>query len=151
MANTSISPCAVTDIENAPNIAALTYEYVRESGIPGMPFAGIRWDIYHKLEAAGLLHIFAAHDAGELVGFYAFTVSPMPNYGVPVAATSVFFVAKSHREGGAGLRLLKAGEDAARAMGAVGLLVGAPVGGRLAEVLPRRGYAEADRMFFKVL
>ena len=38
-----------------------------------------------------------------------------------------------------------------RALGCPGLLVSAPAGGVLAKVLPRRGYAETNRVFFKEL
>ncbi len=37
----------------------------------------------------------------------------------------------------------------ARELGTPGLLVSAPMGGSLAEVLPRRGFAETNRVFFK--
>ena len=49
----------------------------------------------------------------------------LPRYAGPIAVTESFFVAKAHRRTGAGLELLRAGEDKARALGCPGLLVSA--------------------------
>ena len=65
------------------------------------------------------------------------------------AITESFFVAKVHRDSGAGLKLLRAAEQKARALGSPGLLVSAPFGGTLVQVLPRAGYTETNRVFFK--
>jgi GNAT superfamily N-acetyltransferase len=73
----------------------------------------------------------------------------IPHYGVAIAVTESFFVGKEYRKSGAGLKLLRAAE--AHAEGAPGLLVSAPVGGTLAEVLPHLGYRETNRVFFKEL
>ena len=69
---------------------------------------------------------------------------------MPVATTERFFV-KAHRKTGAGLRLLRAAEEKARALGSPGLLVTAPFEGDLFQVLPRVGYQETNRVFFKSL
>jgi hypothetical protein len=47
------------------------------------------------------------------------------------------------------MALLKAAEVKARELGARGLLVSTPFGGSLAAVLPRSGYRDANRVFFK--
>ena len=50
---------------------------------------------------------------------------------------------------GAGLRLLAAAQAKARALGSPGLAINAPLGGRLADLLPKCGFREVGRCFFK--
>lgn len=146
-----VAPCSIADIVAAAAFPQLSAEYERESLIDGMPPPAPDWNAYSALEAAGLLHGFAASVDGTLVGFIAVLKAKLPRYAGPVAVTESFFVASAHRRTGAGLRLLRAAEDKARALGCPGLLVSAPSGGVLAKVLPRRGYAETNRVFFKEL
>jgi hypothetical protein len=54
-----------------------------------------------------------------------------------------------HRGTGSGIRLLRAAEDKAKEIGSPGLIVSAPFAGRLFDVLPRCGYTEVSRVFFK--
>ena len=146
-----VAPCSIADIVAAAAFPRLAAEYERESLIDGMPPPAPDWNAYSALEAAGLLHGFAASVDGTLVGFIAVLKAKLPRYAGPVAVTESFFVASAHRRTGAGLRLLRAAEDKARALGCPGLLVSAPSGGVLAKVLPHRGYAETNRVFFKEL
>ena len=88
-----------------------------KSLIDGMPPPAPDWDAYAALEAAGLLHGFAASVDGELVGFIAVLAAKLPRYAEPIAVSESFFVAKAHRRTGAGLRLLRAAEDKARDAG----------------------------------
>jgi D-tyrosyl-tRNA(Tyr) deacylase len=60
-----------------------------------------------------------------------------------------YFVAQAHRKHGPGLDLLRAAEWLAEACGAVGLLVTAPKGGKLARVMPRAKYKHTHEVFFK--
>lgn len=147
----TVEACAIDDLIAAAAFPRLAAEYERESLIDGMPPPAPDWAAYLALEAAGLLHGFAASVDGELVGFIAVLKAKLPRYAGPIAVTESFFVAKAHRRTGAGLKLLRAGEDKARALGCPGLLVSAPAEGVLAQVLPRRGYAETNRVFFKEL
>lgn len=144
-----VEACPIADVIAAASFPQLAAEYVRESLIDGMPQPAPDWTAYATLEAAGLLHGFAASVDGELIGFIAVLVAKQPRYAEPIAVSESFFVASAHRRTGAGLRLLRAAEDKARELGCPGLLVSAPAGGALAEVLPRRGYAETNRVFFK--
>jgi GNAT superfamily N-acetyltransferase len=146
-----VEACPVADMIAAASFPQLAAEYVRESLIDGMPQPAPDWDAYAALEAAGLLHGFAASIDGELIGFIAVLVSKLPRYAEPIAVTESFFVASAHRRSGAGLKLLRAAEDMARELGCPGLLVSAPSEGVLVQVLPRRGYAETNRVFFKGL
>ncbi|WP_428659504.1 GNAT family N-acetyltransferase [Reyranella sp.] len=146
-----VEACPLADMFAAASFPQLAAEYARESLIDGMPQPAPDWNAYAALEAAGLLHGFAASVDGELVGFITVLRAKPPRYAAPVAVTESFFVARAHRRTGAGLKLLRAAEDKARALGVPALLVSAPSEGVLAQVLPRRGYAETNRVFFKEL
>lgn len=148
----NVQPSTVAAIETAPNFAVLLAEYAAESAIAGMPPPNARMDAYRDLEAKGLLSVLAAlSDDGELIGFISVLAAPLPHYGMSVAVSESFFVAKAHRSTGAGLRLLRDAEVKAREIGSPGLLVSAPFAGKLFELLPRLGYAETSRIFFKRL
>jgi GNAT superfamily N-acetyltransferase len=145
----NVQKSSVGEIEAAPNFAELIAEYASESAIEGMPSPAGRLDIYRHLEKGGMLHVFSAIDDGRLIGFISVLAPVLPHYGVPVAVSESFFVAKAHRCTLAGLRLLRAAEDKARELGSPGLLVSAPFEGKLFHVLPRIGYTETNRIFFK--
>ena len=70
---------------------------------------------------------------------------------MPLAVVESYFVASKHRKSGAGLALLREAERIASDRGAHALLVSAPHGGRLADVMPRVGYRETNRVFFRSL
>jgi GNAT superfamily N-acetyltransferase len=145
-----VAPCLVEDIRTAPNLDELVNEYAHEVRIAEMPWPRVDWAIYRRLEQAGALHVFAARDdAGTLVGFVVMIVSVMPEYGVTLACTEAFFVGSAWRHTGAGLKLLVAADTRAREVKAPGLAVSAPLGGKLAELLPKCGFREIGRTFFK--
>jgi GNAT superfamily N-acetyltransferase len=145
----AIAQCRVADIETSPDFPALADEYAAESLIDGLPPPLARWPQYRALEDGGLLSVFAATEGGVLLGFISVLAAALPRYAEPVAMCESFFVAKAYRRTGAGLRLLRAAERKARDIGSRGLLVSAPYRGRLFEVLPRLGYAESSRIFFR--
>jgi len=145
----TIDRSSVAAIAGAAEFAALAAEYAAEAAIDGLPPPAAKMETYRQLEAAGILHAFSALLDGGLVGFITVLAPVLPHYGVPIAVSESFFVAAAHRSTGAGLRLLQAAEGEARALGSPGLLVSAPFGGRLFEILPRRGYVETNRVFFR--
>lgn len=137
------------EVETAPEWPALLAEYAAESAIPGMPLPTGKMGTYRALHEAGVLHIFGAWMDDALVGFIFVLAAPLPHYSIIMAVSESFFVAKAHRGTGAGIKLLRAAEAKAAEIGSPGLLVSAPYAGRLFEVLPRCGYAEVGRTFFK--
>lgn len=140
----------VAAIEAAAEFPALLAEYAAESAIDGMPSPQARMAQYRDLEARGVLRAIAATtEGGALAGFISVLLAPLPHYGIPVAVCESFFVAKAHRASLAGLKLLAAAEGLAGEANSPGLLVSAPYGGKLFELLPRCGYAETNRVFFK--
>jgi GNAT superfamily N-acetyltransferase len=151
METLTIRRSTVAEIEQSPNITQLLAEYADESAIAGIGVPMAQLESYHQMEAAGLLHAIAAWQGTHLVGFVTLISGVLPHYGVCTATTESFFVARASRKTGAGLGLLREAEHLAKDLGAKGLLVSAPFGGRLAEVLPKAGYTETNRVFFRGL
>jgi GNAT superfamily N-acetyltransferase len=145
----NVEMSSVAAVESAPNFAELAAEYASEASIEGMPPPVAKWETYRQLESVGMLHVIRALHEGKLIGFISLLAPVLPHYSVPVAVSESFFVAKAYRKTGAGLKLLRAAEDKARELGSPGLLVSAPFEGDLFHVLPRVGYAETNRVFFK--
>lgn len=146
-----IRQISVHDIEREQNFPELLVEYAEESSIAGMPPPSAKMEIYRNLEASGALYVIAAFFDGVLIGFITILAPDLPHYSAIVAVSESFFVAKKYRKTGAGLKLLRRAEDYAKAIGSPGLLVSAPFGGKLFEVLPGAGYKETNRIFFKEL
>lgn len=107
--------------------------------------------MYGVLEKSGVFHTIGAFLADKLIGFVTVLVSIAPHVGVFMAVTESLFVAKEHRKTGAGLKLIRQAEACAVERGAPCLLISAPLGGNLAEVLPHVGYTETNRIFFRKL
>ena len=125
-------------------------EYGDECHIDGLPNPSAKKDMYLEMERSGALHTIGAFLENTVIGFVTVLAPIVPHYGVLVAVTESFFVAKEHRKTGAGLRLLRAAEQYAKERGSPGLLISAPFGGSLAEVLSRMDdYVETNRVFFR--
>lgn len=144
-----VGKCTVADVVNAPGFDALIEEYAAECAIAGLPAPRAKFAAYTAYEAAGALHGFRAVFDGELVGFISVLAPVLPHYSALVAVAESFFVAERHRGTGAGFRLLVKAERLGKELGSPGLLVSAPFAGKLFEVLPRLGYVETSRVFFK--
>lgn len=145
----TIRLCAASELLDAPNRHELWDEYASESAIAGLPKPVVQSDTYKMLEQAGALQLIGAFSNDKMIGFISVLSNKLPHYGVLMAVSESFFVAKSHRKTGAGLRLLREAERYALSIGSPGLLVSAPSGGRLAGVLPNVGYQETNRVFYK--
>lgn len=139
----------VDAIMGAPEFPGLIAEYAAESATPGLPTPDARMNAYRHLEAVGMLHAFGAFEGTVLVGFISFILPVLLHYGVGIAVSESFFVTRTHRSSGAGLRLLRAAENKVRELGSPGFFVSAPFEGDLFRVLPRMGYVETSRTFFK--
>lgn len=138
-------------MEGYPNIHDILEEYASESSIAGMPAVAVKVEMYKHLEVAGAIHVVGAFLDDAIIGFITVLSPILPHYSALASVAESFFVAKIHRNTGAGLKLLKEAEIYAKNIGSCGLLVSAPIGGDLAEVLPRVGYRETNRVFFRVL
>ena len=153
---TTLPSCVIkqvtcNELANDSRIKGLLEEYADESAIAGMPGPDYQLSIYRMLEMTGDFHLIAAYIDDELVGFLTMGIPILPHYGKRVATVESYFVAKSHRKGGPGLDLLRSAEWLAKANGAVGILVSAPKGGKLARVMPKAKYKHTNEVFFKAL
>jgi len=141
----------IGELDKAPNVLELFKEYEAESAIVGLPPISAKLDLYLYLEKNGSLTIFGAFLRDVLIGFVTVLAPVIPHYGIVVATTESIFVAKKYRMTGAGLKLLKAAEDHAITVGSPGLLLSAPKDGALMSLLPRLGYTETSRIYFRKL
>ena len=144
-----IRECTISELEQEPNIHTILDEYAAESSIKGLPTPKALVQTYKNLEASGALHVIGAYINSTLIGYITVLSPVMPHYSAVVSVTESYFVMAEYRSTGAGLKLLRAAEQYAESIGSAGLLVSAPTGGRLAEVLPRVGYNLTNQVFFK--
>ncbi len=147
----SVRKVTFDDLASCGNFPDLVREYEAESKAIGLPPVDDKWAQYRAIEPSGFFHLYAAFLGQHLIGFMAFLLPVIPHYGVTIAVAESFFVGQRFRKGGAGLKLLRAAEEHARQAGSPALMASAPIGGRLAEVLPRLGYRETNRVFLKEL
>ena len=149
MSSIDIRRCAFADIEHAPNLTKLMDEYGAESAMIALGPQRPQFPTYRLMEEIGTSHSFGAFQGEDLVGFIIILVAVLPHFGLRVASTESFFVTCSARKGGTGLRLLRQAEEFAKELGAVGFFVSAPIGSRLESVMPKAGYSEASKIFFR--
>jgi hypothetical protein len=139
------------ELASDPKFIELIEEYADESAIAGMPRPNYQFGLYRMMEMAGGFQLIAAYVEDVLVGFLTMSVTVLPHYGKSVATVESYFVTQSRRSGGPGLDLLFAAEWLAKALGAVGMLVSAPKGGKLSHVMPKVKYKHTNEVFFKEL
>ena len=152
MGTICVKSCTADEVLGASNLPELLAEYGAESSIPAIGTVNHQPAIYRTLEASGALSMIGAFDDDRLIGFVAMVTNVLPHYGKLVSVIESFFVTASARETGVGLKLLREAEDNAANRGAAGILVSAPFGGRLAEVMERhKPYTETNRVFFRGL
>ncbi len=146
----TIRKSSIVELESLPNIHDLLKEYADEVVKPGMPEPAAQVPIYKYLEGVGALHVIAAFFDDVLIGYVTVLMPVLPHYElvVKIAVTESLFCSKAQRKTGAGLKLLRAARANAKERGATWLLVSAPTGGDLAELLPLMDeYEESNRVF----
>jgi GNAT superfamily N-acetyltransferase len=146
-----VKKSTVSEIEAAPNFSELLAEYAKELVVEGAPPFSAKLEMYHQLENLGALQVFGAFFDNALIGLVTVLVTILPHCGVMMAVTESLFVFREFRGTGAGLKLIRVAEDNAKERGSPCLLISAPFGGDLAEVLPHVGYTETNRVFFRNL
>lgn len=151
MSIVEIKSTTVSDLESMPNFCALLEEYAAESSIYGLPHPRAKIDMYKAMEKNGALKSISAHVNNELIGFITVLTCIFPHYSDYVSVAESFFVTKSERGTGAGMKLLRMAEVIAKELNSKGLLVSAPFGGTLAAVLELTDYKETNRVFFKAV
>lgn len=144
-----IRKCTISEIENSPNISDFLTAYASESAIKGLPHPSAKAKTYKALEDIGAIQVIGAFVDNLIIGFIIILSNVLPHYDVQAAVSESFFVLKSYRKTGAGLKLLREAENYSKDSGACGLLISAPIGGDLAKVMPHIGYLETNRVFFR--
>jgi GNAT superfamily N-acetyltransferase len=127
----------------------LVSEYSDECQIAGLPRCKGDNSTYYLLENSGLMNFAAAFVGDTIVGFSILMVTQLPHYSRIIAVVDSIFVAKKHRNSGAGMMLIREMESLAKDNEAIGILVSAPKGGRLNALMPNIGYAHTNEVFFK--
>lgn len=146
-----IRSITVAEVEQSGAMTKLLAQYASESSSPEFGKVEACFPMYHAMETSGSLHIIGAFSP-DLVGLAVLIVYGLPHYGgYRVCAMESFFVLPEARETGAGLKLLRAAESKACDLDARALMVSAPAGGRLQEVLPRQGYRHSSSIFVRAL
>lgn len=142
---------SVAELFSNEHCLALHDEYMHESALAKLPNPEEKIASYTALEASGsdVFSLYGAFVGEVLVGFLILLTPVIPHYGTAIAVAESLFVAAKHRSSGAGLLLIRKAEQRAKELGSQGLLFSSPTGGRLATVLPRIGYRETNRVFFK--
>lgn len=147
-----IQDCTIADIERAAMCSTLLDDYAAESAISEFGPAAPRWEMYAALEKAGILHAIAVYMGDVMVGFATIIVNVVPHFGEVAATTESFYVTESARSTGAGLKLLKAAEDKAKALGALVFFVSSPVGSKLEQVMDKlKPYRNTNRVWMRGL
>lgn len=107
---------------------------------------------YRRMEEAGSLLILAALKAGQIVGYSVNFIVRHPHYAdLMVCQNDLLFIDQAHREGGAGIRLMRRTEQEGKKRGCRLMLWHAKEGTPLAAMLPRMGYGVQDVVFSKQL
>lgn len=147
-----VRKCSFLEFGAFRQLPELVAEYAQESSIAGLPTPTYHEAHYLRLERAGVAQLLVATLDDALIGFAIALVNVNPHYDQVLGVFESFFVAKAHRKSGAGLKLRKAAEQHAAERGAIGFLIPAPKGGKLARVLERdKAYRETNRVFFRSL
>jgi len=95
--------------------------------------------------------ILLAEDEGEVVGMLAIAALEHPVDARPFGDEVAWWVDPKHRQGRAGLYLLRAGEDWARQKGLTSLKMVAPYGSGIGTFYERRGYVAVETAYHKTL
>jgi len=143
----AVAAIAYIDVKDQ---TALLAEYEAECSIPALGRPEPQWEMYHRMQAAGLMQAFAVYVDDAMVGFASVLVSVLPHYGFCAATVESLFVAAAQRGTGAGTRLMAAVEEYARLAGCKLILYGAPAGGQLEALLGKR-YTRTSSMYCKPL
>jgi hypothetical protein len=112
-----------------------------------------RHEVYDSLESSGALLTLGAFSGEHMVGYSATVILPHLHYGNLIYATNdVLFVAKAHRVGTLGLRLIHETERLSAQRGARLMLWHAKEGSALDLMLGRRKhYAVQDIIYSRTL
>jgi GNAT superfamily N-acetyltransferase len=147
-----VKKCTVDGLLSEPTFANILAEYAKELVVEGAPAFSAKIEKYKHLEKVGCLQPFGAYAENKLVGFITVLTDVFLHLSVVMAFSESYFVLREYRSTGAGTFLRRTAEKHAKSEGASGILISAPFGGVLAEVLANtKEYTETNRVFFRSL
>ena len=109
---------------------------------------------YQVLQDMGRLEVVAVRDDGALVGYAIWFVMPHHLHyksSGPVALADMYFLMKSFRKGGLGVRLFRESERILKERGVIRAHCSCKVHEDHTELLERMGWAHTDETFSKLL
>lgn len=130
-----------------PLFADLCIEYAKESGNDDLGLALPSTELYKALEAAGRCFFIGAFEGCGMVGFAVLMLNDHPHYSKTVGICDAIFVKYEHRQGPAGLKLIRKVQEVAKEHGAVGVYFSAPEGSRLSKLFARL-FTPTDRVYW---
>lgn len=130
-----------------PLFADLCIEYAKESGNDDLGLALPSTALYKALEAAGRCFCIGAFDGFDMVGFAVLMLNDHPHYSKTVGICDAIFVKREHRQGPAGLRLIREVLEVAKEKGVPGVYFTAPANSRLSKLFARL-FKETDRTYW---
>jgi GNAT superfamily N-acetyltransferase len=115
---------------------------------------GMDDSLYQHIEDLGRLHVLTAREAGELVGYYVAIVIPNHPHNKdagPCSTTDMFYMARAHRKGGSGAKLLMMAEKTLRERGVTKASISVKLHQNHGPLLEALGWEHTDLVFQKVL
>ena len=108
---------------------------------------------YEELEEKGALHIATVRDNGELVGYFVSFLMPHLHYASAgtMGYCDMFFLRKSHRVGGTGVRLLCFVEKCMKDLGVTKLYWSHKIHFDHSKIFTSLGFQPSDIMYIKLL
>ena len=110
------------------------------------------WTRYTKIAEAGALLVIGARENGILVGYCVFYISNMMHFQTTQCASSdAIYLAPEHRNGFAGVKLIKASEAALKERGVTKVLWHIKFAKDFRKILYRMGYQDEDAVVGRIL
>mgnify|MGYP003109118406 FL=1 len=110
------------------------------------------WDMYEKIDAAGLLNVFTLRDGDILAGYLFITVMPHLHYREHLFASSdILYIDQEYRKGHTAAKLLRFAEKEIKHLGVSIMAVSTRVQKPLDKLFVRLGYKNTERVYAKNL
>lgn len=147
--NYEIKRCRFSDIASSPNFEALSSAYAQESGLPVFGEKNVDTDSYEQINDEGTMECLGVFADSALVGFAFLMALEHFHYSSLVASVDAIFIAREHRKGALGLKLIAELKALARDhFGCDILSMTAPHGSRLSKLLSRIATPANDEFTF---
>lgn len=110
------------------------------------------WEMYAKLEDAGVLGIYTARRDGKLIGYFVVVAERNIHYKDHIfAVNDIIYLAPEYRKGMVGFRLIKYAEQDLKSLGVSTLTINTKVHKPFDPLLERMGFSLKERVYSKYL